>query len=257
MNKLNFQWFKLKNVAGVNILRTSECERRWESTITACRCESSDEISRWLIPPFHVIPAYSEYASEWKLHICSGGPALMIQTCYREIPKHYFTGDECVGVSPCLCCLGGDAAGAPASRRPPDETGGGHGSGLRERDHDPHALPPERDHHLHIQTGTAASPQAATRRSFPATTAWKSCFESGKVGNSDAPYDVSKLKKTNHSVWKQRLLTHSFIIQSRCPTCYADVFCICEGHKCGPSCVEGVGGIYPAAVLRSSNRWRQ
>lgn len=50
---------------------------------------------------------------------------------------------------------GRDAAGAFAARRPQDEAGGGHGSGLRERDHDPDALPPERDHHLHLQTGTA------------------------------------------------------------------------------------------------------
>lgn len=50
---------------------------------------------------------------------------------------------------------GCDAVGAIAARRPQDEAGGGHGSGLRERDHDPDALPPERDHHLHLQTGTA------------------------------------------------------------------------------------------------------
>lgn len=54
-----------------------------------------------------------------------------------------------------LRCAGRHAAGAPAPRRPPDEEGGGHGPGLRQRDHDPHALPPERGHHLHIQTGTA------------------------------------------------------------------------------------------------------
>lgn len=50
---------------------------------------------------------------------------------------------------------GCDAAGAFAARRPQDEAGGGHGSGLRERDHDPDALPPEGDHHLHLPTGTA------------------------------------------------------------------------------------------------------
>lgn len=68
--------------------------------------------------------------------------------------KHYFTVNERVGVSPRICCLDCDAAGAFASRWPPNETGGGHGSRLCERDHDPHALPPERDHHFHIQTGT-------------------------------------------------------------------------------------------------------
>lgn len=57
-----------------------------------------------------------------------------------------------LGLWPAGC----DAAGAFAARRPQDEAGGGHGSGLRERDHDPDALPPERDHHLHLQTGTVA-----------------------------------------------------------------------------------------------------
>lgn len=58
----------------------------------------------------------------------------------------------------CFLCAGRDAAGASAPRRPQDEEGGGHGPGLRQRDHDPHALPSERDHHLHVQTGTAHRP---------------------------------------------------------------------------------------------------
>lgn len=53
-----------------------------------------------------------------------------------------------------LWCSGCDAAGASPSWRPPDEERGGHGPGLCQWDHDPHALSSERDHHLHIQTGT-------------------------------------------------------------------------------------------------------
>ena len=49
---------------------------------------------------------------------------------------------------------GCDAAGSSAPRWSQDEERGGHGSGLCQRDHDPHALPSERDHHLHVQTGT-------------------------------------------------------------------------------------------------------
>ena len=66
----------------------------------------------------------------------------------------------CVRLNPSLTCRlvvrgvsGGDAAGAPAARRPPHEEGGGHGAGLGQRDHDPHALPPEGEHHQHLQTG--------------------------------------------------------------------------------------------------------
>lgn len=58
-----------------------------------------------------------------------------------------------------LWSAGCDAAGASAARRPQDEAGGGRGLGLCERDHDPDALPPERDHHLHLQTGTVTSSQ--------------------------------------------------------------------------------------------------
>lgn len=56
-----------------------------------------------------------------------------------------------------FCCFlrpGRDAAGALAPRWPQDEEGGGHGPGHCQRDHDSHALPSERDHHLHLQTGT-------------------------------------------------------------------------------------------------------
>lgn len=118
-----------------------------------------------------------------------------------------------------LCCLGRDAAGAFASRWPPNETGGWHGSGLCERDHDPHALPPERDHYFHIQTGTLhlcyplLLPEKLPGILFWLAKSWilmhvTICWSS----------------KTNHCVWKQRLLTHSFIIPSRCLSCYAYVF---------------------------------
>lgn len=63
-------------------------------------------------------------------------------------------------------CAGCDAAGASAPRRPQDEEGGGHGPGLCQRDHDPHALPSERDHHLHIQTGTAHLPVVVITQSL-------------------------------------------------------------------------------------------
>lgn len=137
-----------------------ERQRSWKSTITAGLCVSSekhgDEFSRWLIPLF------MQFLHILNMDLSESCIAeLIIQTCYRDILKHYFTGNERMGVSRCLCCLGCDAAGALASPRPPDETGGRHRSGLCERDHDPHALPPARDHHFHIQTGIAASPQAA------------------------------------------------------------------------------------------------
>jgi len=48
---------------------------------------------------------------------------------------------------------GGDAACAEAARGTPHEEGGGHGTGLGQRDHDAHALPPEGEHHQHLQTG--------------------------------------------------------------------------------------------------------
>lgn len=74
-----------------------------------------------------------------------------------QCKKHLFAEYGRYGVTsvvPCFCSAGCDAAGAFAPWRPQDEAGGGHGSGLCQRDHDPHALPSERDHHLHIQTGT-------------------------------------------------------------------------------------------------------
>lgn len=74
----------------------------------------------------------------------------------------------------CRLCLGRDAAGAFAPRRPPDEAGGGHGSGLCERDHDPHALPPEGDYHFHIPTGTLHLPR------FSPSTASQWCLPSFK-----------------------------------------------------------------------------
>lgn len=67
-----------------------------------------------------------------------------------------FSGQKCVVQRLCCFCRAGcDAAGAFAPWRPQNEEGGGHGSGLCQRDHDPHALPSQRNHHLQVQTGTA------------------------------------------------------------------------------------------------------
>lgn len=126
-----FQWFKLKNIAGINTVW--ENVKIYHNSWLVCenRCSWNLQLTN---TPFHVVSVYSEYKRVWV--------------------KATFTGNEGVSVSWFLYCLGRDAASAFASRRPPNETGGWHGSGLCERDHDPHALPPERDHHFHIQTGT-------------------------------------------------------------------------------------------------------
>lgn len=167
--------------------------------------------------PFHVIAAHSEYMKIYcvKLHCCSGGPELTIQICYIDILEHYFTGNECVGVSPCLCCLGRDAAGAFASRWPPNETGGWHGSGLCERDHDPHALPPERDHHFHVQTGTL-------HLCYPVVLLENCLVLTWKVGNSDAPYYMLKLK--NKPLCLKAKTPHTFLYNSYQ---MSDLLCLC------------------------------
>lgn len=203
MNKLNFPTQKCCSSQYSGNFRVSEKVEIYHNSWSVCvlweTCWWNLQMTN---PSFHAIPAYSEYVSEWKLHCCSEGPELIIQTCYREILKHYFTGNERMGVSRCLCCLGCDAAGALASLRPPDETGGRHSSGLCERDHDPHALPPERDHHFHIQTGIAASPQAAFHHFHPRNDCPIILFWFGKSG-IPMRLIVYRSSQTNHCVWKQ------------------------------------------------------
>lgn len=148
----------------------------------------------------------------------------------------------------CLRFLGRDAAGAFASRRPPNETGGWHGSGLCKRDHDPHALPPERDHHFHIQTGTLhllrLLPNASSWKWLPEVLFW--------LGKSEFLMHliICWNSKTNHCVWKQRLLTHSFIIHNRCATWWWCLcVCICEETSVARF-VWREGQMYTGAVLR-------
>lgn len=86
-----FQWFKLKNHQYSRNFRVWEkveiYHNRWSMSVLWERCNWNLQMTN---TPFHVIPAYSEYISEWKLHCCSGGPELTIRTCYRETLKHYY-----------------------------------------------------------------------------------------------------------------------------------------------------------------------
>lgn len=239
-----FQWFKLKNHQYSRNFRVWEkveiYHNCWSMSVLWETCSRNLQMTN---TPFHVIPAYSEY-----IYLSESCIAVVEALSWRSrlaIEKLWsiiITRNERVGVSRCLCCLGRDAAGAFASRRPPNETGGWRGSGLCERDHDPHALPPERDHHFHIQTGTL-------HFCYPLLLPGKLSEISWKVRNSDAPYYMLKLK--NKPLCLKAKTPHTFCYKSQqMSDLLCLCVCICEETSVARLVWRGRGEIYASAVLR-------